>query len=280
MAIFNPFSRKHSPQADDTYVISVTDEEQNVSFDSEYFPNEVRNIYCLYHGMLEIYSYIYTLEKITIKSGGSNVGINLEKDYKFPAGTNSLLPNWHHWFAINAVNFVRMIGWCRGVKDGEFNKPPYSLSDSKKVKRYCRDYIYSNKEIQSILTWRNKVSAHPSLTDPRADDDYSSILQFSQYPIRVINGRIFMSSPEIDIDDKVLRSIAFALSPKDGDWSLSQSFARICSRYKVTIPVSRRFGKVYMKGISFPISVRLPGHPIDNPEGATITITDFGFGKN
>ena len=44
------------------------------------------------------------------------------------------------------------------------------------IKQYCSDY--ANEVIPELLKWRNKISAHPSIMDPKPKDNLG-LLEFS-----------------------------------------------------------------------------------------------------
>ena len=45
------------------------------------------------------------------------------------------------------------------------------------IKKYCSDY--AEEVVPELFRWRNKISAHPSITDPRPKEDNLGLLEFS-----------------------------------------------------------------------------------------------------
>ena len=83
-----------------------------------------------------------------------------------------------HWFSVSSVNLLRLIGLIEIM-----NLKSWSSKDIKTnrkiIKDHCREYV---KEIvPEVLKWRNKVSAHFAITDPRNEDNMAT-LEFSVMP--------------------------------------------------------------------------------------------------
>ncbi|WP_140867655.1 hypothetical protein [Sphingomonas oligophenolica] len=238
---------------------SFTDTVSGVEISSSDFPNEARQLYCLWHGMHYLYKQIQFAEKAAKGEGLGGMYADLEGSLGLPDGANSLLPVFHHWFGVTAINFSRLFAWCLGVKNGEFSKPSYQTNRQRRnVSRYCRTYVLSLQELSAVLGWRNKVFAHFALTDPYSDDTLSTLMRWSVYPLRFISGRLWMSPPDIDIDENALRSISFGLSPSAIDWSLTETFNALNRRFHLDVPIIKtkngdRFGKM-----TFPMSFEIP----------------------
>jgi len=76
---------------------------------------------------------------------------------------------YFNWFSVSLVNYVRLIAlfdWLgkNNLKDSDLIR--------KDVKEATRKHItaYMHEVIPDILRWRNKVSAHFAITDPRDED--------------------------------------------------------------------------------------------------------------
>lgn len=86
-------------------------------------------------------------------------------------GESQLLLCWFHWFANTIVNYARLNGYVEGVCRGDIKEHQGIKNDQ--IKKYCDKYV--ENFIPDIKKWRNKVSAHFTLTDPRSDDGLANI---------------------------------------------------------------------------------------------------------
>lgn len=82
-----------------------------------------------------------------------------------------MLTNYHHWFSISLINYARLAGFLVGIANGDFTKEDQKTeSGKKKIKSSCNNYIEGVLEIKQVKKYRNIVSAHFALTDPRRDN--------------------------------------------------------------------------------------------------------------
>lgn len=88
---------------------------------------------------------------------------------------NDLLLSQFNWFVISCVNYIRIIGLIDIM-----NKNNWKIADVKDhaddIKKYCSEY--AEEVVPELLKWRNKISAHPSITDPKKEDNLG-MLEFS-----------------------------------------------------------------------------------------------------
>lgn len=80
---------------------------------------------------------------------------------------HSLLMNMFNWFSIDIINYLRLIALVDFVNKNNINIEDINLN-KRDIKSHCKEYV--EKLIPEILIWRNKLSAHHSITDPKHDD--------------------------------------------------------------------------------------------------------------
>lgn len=202
------------------------------------YHNELGTIYSLWCGLSFIAGQVSWLENVARNSpGGSSLvcfSADLESSFGLPAGANSLLPCFYHWFGNTVVNMVRMIGLLRGRQDGVLDEPPYSGNGSrKKIKTYCSNYVEAVSEIKEVLVWRNKVFAHFAVTDPFATDNLALLEQNSFYPVSYSNGKLPVGAWQVfhgDFDPSSnLPPLGASGLPS---WALTEVAEKLTERYK------------------------------------------------
>lgn len=77
-----------------------------------------------------------------------------------------------HWFSNTLSNYLRFIGLIELLNQNNWTFDDI-LTNRQTVKRHCSNYVRS--VIPDIYKWRNKVSAHFSITDPRSDDNIADL---------------------------------------------------------------------------------------------------------
>lgn len=88
---------------------------------------------------------------------------------------NDLILSQFNWFAISCINYIRTIG----LVDIMIQKGWKTLdikNNIDEIKQYCSNY--AEEVVPELLKWRNKISAHPSITDSRSKDNLG-LLEFS-----------------------------------------------------------------------------------------------------
>ena len=86
-----------------------------------------------------------------------------------------LLLNQFSWFASSCINYGRIVGLLDLIIKNNW-KTKDVKSNRKIIKEYCDKYV--EKVMPELLKWRHKISAHPSITDPREEDNLG-LLEFS-----------------------------------------------------------------------------------------------------
>lgn len=97
---------------------------------------------------------------------------------------HNLILNQFNWFVISCVSYIKTIGLI-DIMTQKGWKTVDIKNNIDEIKKYCSDY--ANEVVPEILKWRNKISAHPSIVDPKPKDNLG-LLEFS-----LMNQLIFKS---------------------------------------------------------------------------------------
>ena len=131
------------------------------------------------------------------------------------------IPCTFHWFSTSLTNFVRLIGlinlmnikhWKTEDLAEELNGPT--------IRQSCSDYVKA--VIPEIQTWRNKVSAHFSPSDPFKNDNLATMEE------SVMNS-IAYHTPRFRAG--YLKWHTQGEDSQLPQWSLTETYERLSSRY-------------------------------------------------
>jgi hypothetical protein len=203
------------------------DKKLSIVVDFENYYNEVNALIQLRNGLLVLYNTIRPVEE-NIKSVHLNSSItSFGNDPFLPKDLNSLLPCYFHWFGNSLVNYCRLAGFIVSMENGCISKNDLLSNNGKtNIKKECDNYIKNIDEVKQVLKWRNKISAHFALTDPRAEDNISTLEASIIYPVGFDNGR-YMTSV-INFNRYEGESNMSSDIPR---WSLTEVFELLQERY-------------------------------------------------
>ncbi len=195
---------------------TTIDTERNITFDFEdkNFPN-VHLFHYLPDGLHLLARSVRELENNNFSSKMPKPVFKLDLDDPHLG----ILTCHFHWFANSLVNYLRFVGLIELLNEKNWTFKDVSAHKNI-VKDHCGSYVLS--VIPDILHWRNKVSAHFSVTDPRNDDNiadftYSVMHQVSFMIPHYETGRINFGTDGFTTDFK--------------PWSLTKTFEDLASRY-------------------------------------------------
>lgn len=98
-----------------------------------------------------------------------------------------------HWFGVSVCNYARLVGFIRGLEQGQFTRSELQSSASfAKIKKAVDDYVAGISELESVLIWRNKVAGHFAITDPRKDDNIATLNLSVMFPVTLESGIYFV----------------------------------------------------------------------------------------
>jgi hypothetical protein len=150
---------------------------------------------------------------IAFSMGGTGY---LDTDLQFTA----LVPCYFSWFTVSLVNYVRLIGLF-----DIFIKQKWSMAsinegnNQKTFSKYCDDYV--KEVIPDIRIWRNKISAHFAVTDPREDSE--ALLEYS------IMNTVFYIKPYYKAGFGHWNTKG--ISENLPSWSLTETYEKLIPRY-------------------------------------------------
>lgn len=151
---------------------------------ADYF-NELRSLRTLHTGMRRLCEMVKRPEAAFETATGGKVkmfsfgGASPDEDKFLDA-----VACFFHWFGISACNYVRLVGFIRGLSLGHFSRA--DLKDTtkfKSIKSVIDDYVEGIAELESVRIWRNKVFAHFAITDPYKDDNIATLDMSVIFPV-------------------------------------------------------------------------------------------------
>lgn len=134
-----------------------------------------------------------------------------------------LIACFFHWFANSLINYAGLIAFVDVMNKNMWAiENLQDLDKKKQVKDYRKKYISEVPELQKVLLWRNKISAHFAATDPLNNDSLGTLQDSIQHPIVYKKPYYYANLP------------AFGLGGSESvipGWSLTETFELLSSRY-------------------------------------------------
>lgn len=208
----------------ETYVI---DKVLNIEIVPEIYLNEHNALIQLKTGMMALYNNVRPVEVgILEKKAGKKVFFFGEVDL-VPKEIDVLLPSFFHWFGNSLCNYARLAGYIVAREQGHVTDADLLHEpERKKIKAACDAYVKNISELKEVLKWRNKVSAHFALTDPRQEDNIATLEASIVYPVafemdRFRTGTLIFSKGDgaTNYDSDIPR------------WSLTEAFEFLIDRF-------------------------------------------------
>lgn len=129
------------------------------------------------------------------------------------------------WFSLSLTNYLRLVALVDIVSRHQWDLQQIS-HNREKVKQHCA--AYTKKVAPEVLIWRNKVAAHPALTDPQYDN--LAMLQSSVADsFTFFHGRFVAGSMKFVVGSK---------EPPIVPWSVTEVYERLAPRFwnQATLP--------------------------------------------
>lgn len=189
--------------------------------------NELRSLRTLTIGLMDLCAFVKRREVAFEKANGGKLKVMMygamnQEEQRFLDVTACMF----HWFGLSLCNFVRLVGFIRGLHKGEFARS--DLTDKKgaeKAKKAIDAYVASVTEIGAVRIWRNKVFAHFAITDPYKDDNVSTLDMSVVFPVS-FDGRYVVGGMTMT------RSNASGTFTSDLPcWSMTEVFESLIPRY-------------------------------------------------
>ena len=131
------------------------------------------------------------------------------------------IPCTFHWFSTSLTNYVRLVGLINLMNVNQWKtKDLAEESNRSRIRQSCSEYV--KLVIPEIQTWRNKVSAHFSPTDPFRNDNLATLEESVMNSIAYHTPRFMAGYAKWHTqgDDSQLPQ-----------WSLTETYERLSSRY-------------------------------------------------
>lgn len=201
----------------------VIDKILEIQVDPNRYNNECNALIHLRSGLLALYNSVKPLE-LSINEKHSGLSFFGHNPELIPDESYFMLPSIYHWFALSIVNYSRLVGYIVARDQGHVTDADLQLKPERvKIKKACNAYIESLSDIKEVLKWRNKVAAHYALTDPRPDDNISTLEASIIYPVSFDDGRfrtgMWIYSKGEGLDSEI------------PSWSLTEIFELLSKRY-------------------------------------------------
>jgi hypothetical protein len=205
----------------------IIDKILNVKINPDNYVNEFNALQQLKTGLIALYNGVRPFElNILEKTSGKTVSFFGESEL-VPKEVDNLLPCYFHWFGNSLCNYARLTGYIVAREQGHVTNGDLELEPKrKKIKEACDNYVTTLPEIAEVLKWRNKVSAHFALTDPRKDDNVATMEASIIYPVsfeidRFRTGTMIFSKGDSNITHE----------SEIPSWSLTEVFETLIDRF-------------------------------------------------
>lgn len=202
----------------------ILDHVDNITFKSDSFP--IKNMHALDYTRQGLYELALLVRE---RENDMNTRIGHYIQYMAAMGGDSnKLMNYFNWFSISIINYTRLIGFIDIVNKRQFTREKITQKENHKIiKKYCKDYI--EKVIPDIYVYRNKLSAHHSLTDPLVDDNIATL------ETSVLNSIVYrnpyLETAGINLKLKLLPSDTEYQTTAIKPWQLTKVYDDLTMRY-------------------------------------------------
>lgn len=157
--------------------IVLIDGVERIKVSRDDFFNEVHTLRTLFIGLKRLYGPLKAREvEFERRTGGKvkvlSMGGHSDEEVEFL----DFVACEFHWFGVSVCNFARLTGLIRGIHRGDFTKKDLvDMTKFEAIKKSINGYVASITELEKVLVWRNKVFAHFAITDPRKNDNLTTL---------------------------------------------------------------------------------------------------------
>jgi hypothetical protein len=195
----------------------ILDHETGTSYDQA--STRLKNLHAHYYLPEGLHFLADGVRNMELSQVGSENGAKIAFVLNPDGANSSILTNSAHWFANTLTNYLRFVALIQLANDNDWTIQDVH-KNRKRVKKHCTEYVKGI--VPDIHRWRNKISAHFAITDPRPDDTttlltYSAMYKVTfQNPYYLVSG-INWGSGGVSTDFKA--------------WSLSKTFDELAPRF-------------------------------------------------
>ncbi len=206
-----------------------------ISVDSNDYFNECRTLQMLSTGLVGVADNLKRREAAWQEQTAGKFKYHVYgTDIDGTKGDLDLIACFFHWFGVSLCNFVRLVGFVRGLSLNEFSRA--DLSDPAKfdaVKTSVDKYVNSLPELSDVVVWRNKVGAHFAITAPHKSDNVSTLDMSVMFPVTFTDGQYRVG--ELTLTRKNSSGTHTSAIPC---WSVTEIFENLLPRYWPHITVA------------------------------------------
>jgi hypothetical protein len=152
--------------------------------------NEVRALETLSRGIHQLYTMIKRRELEFERRCGLNKVVEFSFGIDFDDSRKHLetIACFFHWFGGSVCNFARFVGFILGLEKKLYTRADLGNRDKiSTIKKAVDGYVKSVIELENVRVWRNKVGAHPAITDPKVDDNIATLDMSVIFPVTFEN---------------------------------------------------------------------------------------------
>jgi hypothetical protein len=214
----------------------VIDGVEKIEVDPTKHLNEVNTLLMLRRGFISL--------TIAVKNRESRYSASAAKmKFAFFGATSDeeleeqrLVSCFFHWFGVSVCNYARLVGFLRGLEQGQFTRA--DLNDPSKFKdisRAIKEYVESIPELRSVLIWRHKVGGHFAITDPYPSDNIATLNMSVMHHVSIENGLYYVGAMQLTQSGPT--GTHTSALPQ---WSLTQAFVDLTPRFWPDIRIEEK----------------------------------------
>ena len=215
---------------------ATLDAVDGISVDFNDYFNECRTLQMLSTGLVGLADDLKRRESAWERKTGGKLKFQVYGlDIDGTKGNLDLIGCFFHWFGVSICNYVRLVGFVRGLSANEFSRA--DLSDTTRfnaVKSSVDEYVNRVAELSDVLVWRHKVGAHFAITAPRRVDNVSTLDMSVMFPVTFTDGQYRVG--ELTLTRKNSSGTHTSAIPC---WSVTEVFESLIPRYWPHITVAR-----------------------------------------
>jgi len=209
----------------------VIDKILNIDVVEQEFVNELQTLNDLYSGLHFLYSTVrpWELKIIENRPGKKIFFVGQPPEFimdGIPQDLFTYLPSTFHWFSTSLINYARLCGFVVSRAQNIITPEDLNPPNRQKIKQACTDYVESIPELELVKKWRNKISGHFALTDPRSDDNIATLEESVRDPIGFSDFR-FRTNLMISSKTMATETVDSELPT----WALTETFELLTSRF-------------------------------------------------
>jgi len=239
----------------------IIDHVDNITFNKNTFP--ISNMHALDYTRQGLYE-LALLIRERENDINTSVGHYITYMAAMMGSDQNKIMNYFNWFSISIINYVRLVGFIDIVNQKQFAREDIVKKENHRlIKKHCKNYI--EKVIPEIYLYRNKLSAHHSLTDPLVNDNIATLE--SSVINTIVYNRPYLETAGLKWNSK-LSSDKKQVTTEIKPWKLTKVYDELTTRYwnDIKIPKLEESKIKLSEDVSFSIfcpMCKYPKHVIE-----------------